>query len=75
MWAPGTQCELAGSGALRYFLTETDGAQSHSRGVEELINVAGGVLWLGSSLDPASVAVESVEVPNGDFLVLALYST
>jgi len=75
MWAPRIQCELAGSGALQYFLTETDSAQSHSQDMEELINIAGGVLWLGGSLDAASVEVESMEVPNSDFLVLALHST
>jgi len=75
MWAPRIQCKLAGSGALQYFLIETDSIQSHSRDMEELINIAGGVLWLGGSLDAASVEVESMEVPNGDFLVLALHST
>jgi len=74
-WAPATQCELAASGALRYFLTETGDAQSHSRAVEELINVDGDVLGLCGSLDAASVDVESVEVPNGDFLALALHNT
>ncbi|KAH9961033.1 hypothetical protein BC827DRAFT_1204563 [Russula dissimulans] len=58
--------ELAGSGTARYLLDRD--AQSRARDVEEL--VGGSVFPSRGSLDAASVEVESVEVRDGDFLVL-----
>lgn len=74
-WTVAPQCELAGSGASRYFLTETDDALSHLCDVEGLINVDGDVLWLCGSLGTTSTEVETVEVRTGDFLVLTPHNT
>ena len=63
--------ELAGSGLPRY-LVKAD-AQSRARDVEELVDVD--VFPLRGSLDAASVEAESVEVRDGDFLVLGSHST
>jgi len=64
--------ELAGSGGgtARYSLLDHD-AQSRVRDVEELVDGDGSVFPSPrGSLDAASVEVESVEVRDGDFLVL-----
>jgi hypothetical protein len=58
--------ELAGSGLPRC-LVKAD-AQSRAWDVEELVNAD--VFPLRGSLDAASVEAESVEVRDGDFLVL-----
>jgi len=58
--------ELAGSGAPRYFLNETDEAQSRSRDVEEFINVDEDAFRSRGLLDAASVEVERVEVRDSD---------
>jgi len=63
--------ELAGSGVLRY-LVKAD-AQSRAWDVEELVDAD--VFPLRGSLDAASVEAESVEVRDGDFLVLGSHST
>ena len=63
--------ELAGSGLPRC-LVNAD-AQSRARDVEELLDVD--VFPLCNSLDAASVEAESVEVRDGDFLVLGSHST
>ena len=74
-WTATPQCELAGSGAPRHFLTETDDALSHLPDGEGLINVDGDVLWLCSSLDATSTEVETVEVRTGDFVVFTPHNT
>lgn len=69
----GHECiELTGSsgGAKRRHLLPDPGAQSRVRDVEELV-----VLPSCGSFDAASVQVESVEVRDGDFLVLGSHST
>jgi hypothetical protein len=63
--------ELAGPGLPRYFVNAD--AQSRAWDVEELIDVD--VFPLRGSLDAASVEAESVEVHDGDFLVLGSHST
>ena len=62
--------ELARSGAPQY-LVKAD-AQLRARAVEEL--VGGDVFPSRGSLEAASVEVESVEVREGDFLVLGSHS-
>jgi hypothetical protein len=61
--------ELAGSGLPRY-LVNAD-AQSRVRDVEELVDAD--VFPLRGSLDAASVEAESMEVRDGDFLVLGSF--
>jgi len=63
--------ELAWSGLPRY-LVKAD-APSRARDVEEFVNVD--VFPFRGSLDAASVEAESVEVRDGDFLVLGSHST
>jgi len=64
--------ELAGSGAPRYLPFRPD-EPSRARDVEELIVGDGGRSH--GALDAASVEVESVQVRDGDFLVLGPHST
>jgi hypothetical protein len=64
--------ELAGSGARRYLPSRPD-EPSRARDVEELI--VGDGDRSHRVLDAASVEVESVQVRDGDFLVLGPHST
>jgi hypothetical protein len=64
--------ELARSSAPRYFPLKDD-AQTCARDVEEL--VGGDVYGSRGALDVTSVEVESVEVRDGDFLVLGPHGT
>jgi hypothetical protein len=64
--------ELAGSGAPRYLPFRPD-EPSRTRDLEELI--VGDGDGSHGALDAASVEVESVQVRDGDFLVLGPYST
>ncbi|KAH9053730.1 hypothetical protein EDB87DRAFT_1649949 [Lactarius vividus] len=63
--------ELVGPGSPRYL--ELEPARTHRIGVEELVNE--GVFPSRGPLDASSVETRSVEVRDGDFLVLGSEST
>jgi hypothetical protein len=70
----GHECrELAGSGGARYFISPD--AHSRARDVEELVHGEGSAVPSRGQLDAASVPVESIEVRDGDFLVLGSHDT
>jgi serine/threonine protein phosphatase PrpC len=66
--------ELAGSSGARYFINPDALSRARDVDVEELVD-GGGSVPSRSQLDVASVHVESIEVRDGDFLVLGSYDT
>ena len=73
----GHECrELCGSGGTRYFVDPEVHSRARDVDVEELVDGPGSAFpSRGELLDAPSVHVESIEVRDGDFLVLGSHDT
>ncbi len=67
--------ELSGSGGARYFVNPDTHCNARDMDMEGLVDGDGSAFPSRGELSATSVGVESVEVRNGDFLVLGSHDT